>query len=246
MIGVLNSIPVIAIGSGWLAVEKPEGLSVHNDPENDLCSRIQTAVEADAILQAALDYDPAFGVHPVHRLDRETSGVMVLACSAGVFRYIARLFEAHQVEKIYQALLHGRLEARAPEQGLWDWPLSREAGGRRLPAGTGKKMPCRTRFEILDYSAHYTLVRFRLETGRKHQIRRHAKLAGHPVVGDDRYGSVRAIAHLKSKGFNRLALHCMEIGFVPSGDSKVLFIKSPELPESIRLLFEKDKEISTF
>ena len=244
MIGVLNSICVLASGSGWLAVEKPEGVSVHNDPENDLCSRLQTAVEADAILRAALDYDPVFGVNPVHRLDRETSGVMVLACSAGVFRYIARLFEAHQVEKIYQALLHGRLETEAPGQGLWDRPLSREAGGRRDPAGTGKKMPCRTRFEILDYSAHYTLVRCRLETGRKHQIRRHAKLAGHPVVGDARYGSARAIAHLQSNGFNRLALHCMEIGFIPSGDSEFLVIRSPELPESIRRLFEKDKAIS--
>ena len=244
MMRVLNSIPVIAIGSGWLAVEKPAGLSVHNDPENDLCSRIQAAFEADAVLQAALNYDPAFGVHPVHRLDRETSGVMVLACSAGVFRYLARLFEAHQVEKIYRALLHGRLEAEAPEQSLWDWPLSREAGGRRHPAGTGRKMPCRTRFEILDYSAHYTLVQLRLETGRKHQIRRHAKLAGHPVVGDDRYGSARAIAHLKSKGFNRLALHCMEIGFVPSSDSEFMVIRSPELPESIHRLFEKDKAIS--
>ena len=244
MIDVLNSIPVLAFGSAWLAVEKPEGLSVHNDPENDLCSRIQAAIEADAILHAALDYDSDFGVHPVNRLDRETSGVMVLACSAVAFRHIARLFEAHQVEKIYQALLHGRLEAEAPEQGLWDWPLSREAGGRRHPAGTGKKAPCRTRFEILDYSAHYTRVLFRLETGRKHQIRRHAKLAGHPVVGDERYGSTRAIVHLKSKGFNRLALHCMAIGFVPPGNSEFLVVRSPELPESIRLLFEKDKAIS--
>jgi hypothetical protein len=100
-------IPIIASGSGWLAVDKPSGLSVHNDPGKDLCSLLTRQFESDATDQSAdLPHGP-FRLHPVHRLDKETSGVLLLAWDKAVFRHFSEAFAAGRVSKRYLALVHG-------------------------------------------------------------------------------------------------------------------------------------------
>ncbi len=74
------SIPILTAGQGWLVVEKPPGLSVQEKRGQDLCSVLQSRIKADPDLRNRIDCDPRFGVHPVHRLDRETSGVLLVAC----------------------------------------------------------------------------------------------------------------------------------------------------------------------
>lgn len=220
-------IPVLAWGKGWLVVDKPAGISVHNDPGADLLAICYDFVVRTPWLREAMVIDTGYGLHPVHRLDRETSGVELLAGGVDTFRFFSRQFETRRVVKRYLAILHGSLPlAESPEAWqLWDWPLSADAGGRQHPAGKGLGVSCLTRYRVLEQTAHYSVVECDLKTGRKHQIRRHAKLAGHPVVGDRRYGSTRSLAFLKNQcGLNRLGLH-----------AHLLVIADPEKNEPIRV-----------
>lgn len=236
-------IPLLAMGRGWLAADKPAGMSVHNDAGKDLCSLTSAFFQKDAALRKQIGMDPNFGVHPIHRLDKETSGVMLLAVNRDAFRYLSTQFESRQVKKRYVALLHGRLEAPevAGPWGMWKWPLAKTAGGRQNPEGSGEMQESRTRYKVLGHSAHYTMVEVEPLTGRIHQIRRHAKLAGHPVVGDGRYGSKRAIDYLvRNHDFNRLALHARAITF-PLSDGEPRTVETPAIPQPMRDLFEGDK-----
>jgi 23S rRNA-/tRNA-specific pseudouridylate synthase len=184
-----------------------------------------------------------FGVNPVHRLDKETSGVMLLAVDRESFRFFSNQFESRQVKKQYIAILHGRLEKPKENDpwGTWDRPLSETAGGRQNPEGPGSPKDSRTRYRVLDYSAHYTMVEIELLTGRTHQIRRHAKLSGHPVVGDARYGSTRAINYLKRNfAFDRLALHARSLTLQLPGGSAPETIETPAIPGQMLNLFQND------
>jgi RluA family pseudouridine synthase len=227
-------IPVIAAGDGWMVVEKPSGMSVHNDPGSDLVSHVSR--------------DPrragTFGVHPVHRLDRATSGLMILCSAPEALRFFAKQFEAGTVIKGYVAVLHGRMQT-VPGDGewsAWDWPLAADAGGRRFPQGRGAVKECCTRFRARELSRHYTMVECEPLSGRTHQIRRHAKLAGHPVVGDRRYGSLRSIAHVRKQcGFMRLALHAMQIRVVPPGEPRPVTFRSSAVPAELCGLLAGDR-----
>lgn len=236
-----GTLPVLETGAGWLAVEKPAGMSVHNDPGADLISVAGGHITSRDDVARVLDPDPAFGIAPVHRLDRETSGVVLLACRAETFRHFSAQFENHTAVKRYITLLHGNL-GRTDGTGVWHWPLSKKAAGRNRPAGTGPKAPCETRFTVLELSPRYTLALCEPVTGRKHQIRRHAKLAGHPVVGDRRYGSKRAAAFLAGhRRFTRLALHADSLAVRSPDQTEPITIRSTGLPPEIRQLFEADK-----
>jgi 23S rRNA-/tRNA-specific pseudouridylate synthase len=184
--------------------------------------------------------DPDFGVHPVHRLDKETSGVMLLAVQRESFRFFSGQFESRQVKKQYIAILHGRLENPEGSDlwGTWEWPLSETAGGRQNPEGPGNRKECRTRYQVLEHSAHYTMAAIEILTGRTHQIRRHAKLSGHSVVGDARYGSMRAINFLNRHfGFGRLALHARSLTLQLPGGKEPETIETPEIPLQMLNLF---------
>jgi 23S rRNA-/tRNA-specific pseudouridylate synthase len=204
-----GSLPVVATGPGWLVVDKPSGVSVHNEPGRDLCSSVSALLARDRQL-ADRTQSTGDGVHAPHRLDRDTSGLVLLCCTRPMLRFFGQAFQARRIGKRYLAILHGRLET--PEggcgEGVWSFPLARAGGGRTNPSGKGQRVVSRTAFQVLRYSAHYTLTACAPLTGRKHQIRRHAKLAGHPVVGDQRYGSPRSLRHLREReGFERLGLH---------------------------------------
>ena len=236
-------IPMLAMGRDWLVVDKPAGLTVHNAAGRDLCSLVSARIQKDAALKGQIDMDPDFGVNPVHRLDKETSGVMLLAVNRERFRFFSNQFESRQVKKQYTAILHGRLEKpeEADPWGTWGWPLSETAGGRHQPEGAGNRKDCQTRYRVLDHSAHYTMVEIELLTGRTHQIRRHAKLAGHPVVGDARYGSTRAINYLRRNfAFDRLALHARSLTLqLPDGKAQET-IETLAIPSQMRDLFQND------
>ncbi len=241
-------IPILATGQGWLVVEKPSGLSIQEARGSSLCSVLRSRIETDPHLRNKIDYDPRFGLHPVHRLDRETSGVILLACRPETFSYFARQFQYRNVRKRYVALLHGELPETDTEDrwGTWTWPLSQEAGGRLHPEGSGRATPCETRFRVLRRSAHYTLVECDLVTGRKHQIRRHARLAGHAVVGDERYGTPRSLKFLREMvGFTRLALHSFSLQAQPPEATAPQLFQSPGIPVEILRLLEEDRRSVT-
>ncbi len=259
---VIRQIPQIQIlkkGPGWLALDKPGGMSVHNHPGNDLVSVISKQIQSDPALSQALGFKTASGVHPVHRLDKETGGVILLATDPDALAFLSGQFRENRVAKEYIALVHGRVDSGQTElgqtklgqtnpgpadrgYGTWNTPLAKSAGGRNHPTGSGKKLACETRYRCLEASEHYSLLAIDLVTGRKHQIRRHAKLAGHPIVGDSRYGSKRALAFLKTKrDFHGLALHCRSIRLVLPKDTAPTRIRSGNGLSRIFRLFEADK-----
>ena len=237
---------ILEYGPGRLFVNKPEGVSVHNQPGKDICSLAEKFVRAHSEIREKTCFDPEFGVNPVHRLDKETSGVMLLAVNREVFQFFSRQFEARTVRKQYIALLHGSLEHQDADGswGTWHWPLSKAAGGRKNPGGASKRLPSETRYRVMGHSQHYSLVELEIHSGRTHQIRRHAKLSGHPVVGDQRYGSARASNFLKNNmNFTRLALHAQSLTLCTALGKEPQTVKTPEAPASMMALFDNDNSL---
>jgi 23S rRNA-/tRNA-specific pseudouridylate synthase len=236
-----SDLTIISMDRGWIAIEKPCDISIHNHPGKDLCSIVLSHLKNDSELANYIECDFSYGVHAVNRLDKQTSGVVILACRPDSFRLLANQFENRKVKKIYFALLHGKFEP-GHEKGLWNWPLTKKAEGGNYPQGKGDRVSSATQYKIIETSSHYTMVELNPLTGRKHQIRRHARLAGHPVVGDGRYGTARSLRYLKSRfGFNRFALHCMSITLKLPGKDLPETLTSFGIPREITDLFEMDR-----
>jgi len=160
------SIAVLAMGKGWLAVDKPAGVTVHNAPGRDICSLASAFILKNPAVSVQIDMDPDFGVNPVHRLDKETSGIILLAAIPEMFRFFSKQFESRQVTKHYIAILHGRLEDPPGSEpwGTWRWALAKASGGRLRPDGAGQRQTGATRYRVLDRSVHYTMVEIELLT----------------------------------------------------------------------------------
>lgn len=194
----MQSVPILFRDQNWLVVDKPPGLSIHNH---------EGPINLMEALAEQLDIEPLF---PVHRLDKETSGVQIFALNKETAQKLSTEFQSGRVRKVYLGLLKGNLQ---PENGRWDRPLTDKAEGRKLPQGMAKKrVPCCTEYRVLKQAAHVSLCEFLLLTGRQHQIRKHTALAGHPLIGDNRYGSPSVNKKIKELfGVDRMFLHCLEI-----------------------------------
>ena len=149
----------------------------------------------------------------VHRLDQDTSGVMVFAKTRGAYLNLRRQFESHEtVEKKYLAILHGAPKTR---KGTLDGPVGRE------------HLRAITHWEVLAKHGSVALAQFTIETGRMHQIRIHAAELGHPVVGDRTYGDAEKDRRLKVKPKRHL-LHAVELSFLhPRTHRRVTFAAPP-------------------
>jgi len=233
-------LAILAAGTGWLAVDKPAGISVHNAPGTDLVSLVQARIAADDGLTGQLACGLDCQVKAAHRLDQDTSGIVILACLDHALQWIAGQFQQGKVNKHYLALVHGLIvPTDTPDR--WSWPLSRQAGGRKDPAGPNPRIACTTGYRVLDHSRHYTLLSCEPVTGRRHQIRRHACLAGHPVVGDRRYGPQRALGYLARIGYTGLALHARSLTFMPPDRDEPITVATAGLPTAMRQLLDADR-----
>ncbi len=192
------TIPVLFNDENILVVNKPSGLSVHNneDPQNLL-----------QVLEKQLEIKKLF---PVHRLDKETSGIQILALNTKTAQLWAQQFEAKLTRKIYCGVLKGAMDQDA---GTWNRPLTDKAEGRKNPQGLSKsRVPCETQFKVVKKSSYFSLCEFDLITGRQHQIRKHAALDNHAIVGDPRYNNPKyneKMAQLYSQ--KRMFLHCLSV-----------------------------------
>lgn len=194
-----------------VVANKPSGLSVHRgwDDEDDVAMfRVRDAVGAH--------------VHPVHRLDRGTSGALVFARTAAAAATLGRAFADGLVEKRYLALVRGT----PPAAGVIDHaiPAKEESPGQsaRVPAVTRYRLVARSPVE------RCSLVEAMPETGRLHQIRRHLKHLSHPIVGDVNYGKGDVNRHYRARyGLHRLALHAHLVAFAhPSTGARVV-VRAP-------------------
>ena len=193
-----------------LVVDKPAGQIVHPAPGHETGALTEELVRhCPAMANVGSRERP--GV--VHRLDRETSGVMVFAKTQSAYLDLRRQFESHRdVRKTYLAVLHG-----APKQrkGTLDGPVGRE----RLRAVT--------HWRVLAKHGPVALVEFRIETGRMHQIRIHAAELGCPVVGDRLYGEAAKDRRLRVRP-QRLLLHAVELSFLhPATGRRLAFAAEP-------------------
>ncbi len=180
-------------------VDKPAGLVVHAAPGH----RGPTLVDLLGDLLGGGEDPQRPGI--VHRLDKDTSGLMVVARGDEAHRRLARQIKARQVRRSYLALVEGHPRSRA---GTIDAPLGRDyrAPERRAVGGRAPRQ-ARTHFKVLELLPADALVEVRLETGRTHQVRAHFAAIGHPLAGDPRYG------HAGRHGLGRQFLHSAELGF---------------------------------
>ncbi len=201
-----------------LAINKPPGLVVHPAPGN------WQGTLVSALLHRWPDLPPGFergrlGI--VHRLDKDTSGVLLVARTTAALTELGRQFRARTVEKRYLALVAGvprRVES------VIDAPIGRHPVQRKKMAVVLHGRPARTRCVVLERFAGTALVAAFPETGRTHQIRVHLAHIGHPVIGDPLYGRVR---HEQSALMSRQALHAEAIGFQHPASGVALRITAP-------------------
>lgn len=222
---------IVDVGQKTAAVPSlPPGLSIlHEDDDvivvlkaNGLLT-VATPRErettAQAHLNAYLKEKRGDRIHVVHRLDRETSGVLVFAKSFEARETLKEQFAAHDVERIYVAVVEGELE---PPEGTFRSML-RERRDLRMESVDAHPdaKPAVTHYRTIDTNGRYSLLEITLETGRKNQIRTHLSEAGHPVVGDRLYGS-------SINPLDRLGLHAKLLGFRhPATGKKLVFTVAP-------------------
>ncbi|RME43062.1 MAG: RluA family pseudouridine synthase, partial [Caldilineae bacterium] len=184
-----------------LVLNKPAGQVVHPAAGH----------AQDTLVNALLHHCPALAaLHPerpgiVHRLDRDTSGVMVVAKTKEALRHLQGQFKARKVEKVYRALVYG---VPASPVGIIDVPLGRDPRHRQRFAPLPDGKPARTRYRVVETFAGYSLLDVQPETGRTHQIRVHLAWLGHPVAGDALYGRRRTPLPLR-----RQFLHAARLRF---------------------------------
>jgi len=215
-----------------LILNKPAGMVVH--PGSG--TRATTLVHALLGMGECLS-DVGGPERPgiVHRLDKGTSGLMVVARNDRTHRALSDAFRERTIDKEYRALCWG---VPRDEEGYIDLPLGRDPRHRTTMSGRGRKLrDARTRYRILKRYTGFALLSLILETGRTHQIRAHLKSLGHPVVGDNDYGgggwrSLREPELREAlENFHRLALHAYRLAFQhPSTGERLEFV-SP-LPEA--------------
>jgi 23S rRNA pseudouridine1911/1915/1917 synthase len=218
-----------AFGVVWedghlLVVDKPAGVVVHPARGH----RSGTLAQALAGRAAGGEQDWRAGI--VHRLDRDTSGLLVVAKSERVHRALKAQLAAREITREYAALVEGRPPARS---GTIDAPIGRDRRVRtRNSIDTDEPREARTHFELVEALSRHTLLRVRLETGRTHQIRVHLKAIGHPVAGDPEYGTAGEL------GLPRQFLHAARLVFRHPVTGETVESASP-LPADLVVALER-------
>ncbi|MCU4183672.1 RluA family pseudouridine synthase [Acidiferrimicrobium sp. IK] len=231
-------VPVIWADEQVIVVDKPAGMVVHPGAGHDRGTMVQGLLARYPDL-AALAVEPGARGRPgiVHRLDRGTSGLLVVARTAEARAALVAQLAERSVERRYLALVYGRVEA---DDGLIDAPLGRaDRDPTRIVVRTDGK-EARTRYRVeARFAAPVpaTLLECRLETGRTHQIRVHVMAIGHPVVGDDRYGS-RAVQAVPGIPTGRPWLHAAGLSFKHPADGRQVSFSSP-LPAELSAVVER-------
>ncbi|WP_347450966.1 RluA family pseudouridine synthase [Acetoanaerobium noterae] len=187
----------------------------------------QSGTLANGLIKLFKDKSINSKIRFVNRLDRDTSGILIVAKNSYCHSILTKDDAMHEMEKKYYAVVGGHLEK---ESGVIDLPIDKsEDGIRRMVSEKGQRAV--TRYKVIDKLKQATLIEISLETGRTHQIRVHFSHIGHPLLGDELYGGDMSL-------LNRQALHCFELGFYSPRKSEIIYIKS-ELPHDMRELVKE-------
>lgn len=231
---------IIQETNDWIALNKPSGLLSIPDREGKDISLKKLLIEK---------FEKIF---TVHRLDKDTSGVIVFAKNEVAHKHLSRQFEQRQTEKIYQGLLLGSLSGK---EGSIDDPITEHPGKKGIMMVHRNGKESLTEYKALEDFKIYSWVQFRIHTGRTHQIRVHAKHIGHPVVCDELYGDGKPVllSSLKHKFklskneleerplINRLALHALSLKFTDRSGNSVN-LEAP-LPKDLKALLQQLRKL---
>jgi 23S rRNA pseudouridine1911/1915/1917 synthase len=204
-----------------VVINKPAGMVVHPAHGHTAGTLVNALLARYPDLAAMIEVDTNAVDRPgiVHRLDRDTSGLMIVARTPEVLRHLRRQFKARTVEKVYLALVFGRPEA--PE-GVIDVPLGRDPRHRQKFAPRPDGKPARTHYRLRADFGQYSLLEIGLETGRTHQIRIHLAWFKCPVVGDTVYGRQK-----NPLGLKRQFLHAWRLRFEHPRSGELLQLEAP-------------------
>lgn len=209
-----------------IVVNKPRGMVVHPAPGHG------SGTLVNALMFHCKDLSGINGeLRPgiVHRIDKDTSGLLMAAKNDKAHASLAAQLKEHSVTRKYYALVHGNL---SHDQGTIDAPIGRDPHDRKMYTVIEKNSKhAVTHFHVVERFGDYTLVELKLETGRTHQIRVHMKFIGHPLVGDPMYGRSKGI---KMDG---QALHAAVLGFVHPSSGKYIEFRAP-MPEDMEMLLQ--------
>ena len=228
---VKKSIPIVYEDEAICIVNKPYGIPVQGGAHISVC--------LTEILSTQLGTE----IFPVHRLDKETAGLLVTAKSAAAARSCRALFESQAVEKEYLALCFGGFESAAnkkalkhiPEEGVIDTPI-RENGSLK---------PASSAYKLLASTEAYSLFSIRLHTGRMHQIRIHLAGIGYPIIGDDKHGNFALNKQLwKTAHIKKLQLCAYRLSFPIDGKLRLFTVPVPDhIQETIDMLMQGNLHI---
>jgi 23S rRNA pseudouridine955/2504/2580 synthase len=230
-----RQFPLLWDDAALLAIDKPAGVAVHGGSgvSFGVIEQLRQALPAAPLLEL------------VHRLDRETSGILLIAKKKSALRALQDQFRERETDKTYLALVKGAWPAR---QKVLDWPLHKYLlpdGERRVRVTTPddpEGMRSITLVRVLgavtppaDWPVQaeqaFTLLAVTIKTGRTHQIRVHLSHAGHPILGDDKYGDFELNRLLQRHGLKRMFLHAWQLGFAHPVSQAPVQLRAPLPPE---------------
>jgi 23S rRNA pseudouridine955/2504/2580 synthase len=223
----LSTFKVLYEDDWLLVIDKPSGMAVHTG----------SGITGGTVVDLARAYLGPTGVRndfaasPAHRLDRETSGVLIVAKRRPAMVHFTDVFTHGKAKKRYLALVKGSL---SKPSGFIDLPLAEHQQTAESKGRRGVNMQeARTRWELIGAGAGCAYVRVGIETGRTHQIRRHFAAIGHPVAGDRKHGDFPFNRDVKAKwGLDRLFLHAAKIDFPHPKDGRRVVVEAP-LPQEL-------------
>jgi 23S rRNA pseudouridine955/2504/2580 synthase len=206
-----------------MVIDKPAGMAVHGG-----------SGLAWGVIDVIRQLRPGVNADLVHRLDRETSGCLLVALSGDALRELNTQIQENQVEKRYLCLLDGKLKQDRVE--VHEPIGSFERAGQRFMRVDPNGKQAHTTFHLLEYYAGYSFVEAQLHTGRTHQIRVHAAHLGMPLIGDKRYATPARQKYWKNAGAKRMFLHAHQVSFhTGNGDQQIV---SCQLPRELGQLLE--------
>jgi 23S rRNA pseudouridine955/2504/2580 synthase/23S rRNA pseudouridine1911/1915/1917 synthase len=234
------SIDILLETADFIAVNKPAGMLSIPDREG-------SGVSLKKILKEK--YGEIF---TVHRIDRDTSGVIVFARNEAAHKFLSQAFEEREVEKYYIGIVKGRL---AEKEKIIDAPIAQHSFKRTMMIIHKRGKPSLTEYKVLEEFGRYSLLQFRIYTGRTHQIRVHMQYLGHPIVCDELYGDGMPVLlssikrnynlskseHEERPILNRLGLHAQRLRFTDS-NGNIFNIEAP-LPRDIHALLHQLRKI---
>ncbi len=232
-----NKVEIIFENAEFIAVNKAAGMLTIPDRHNE------TLISLNKLLEQQYQK-----IYIVHRLDKETSGIILFAKDEATHKYLSRLFEQRNIEKFYMGIIQGSLPHK---KGVVNEPIAEHPVHKWLMTINKKGKPSVTEYEVIEDFSLYSLLKFQIQTGRTHQIRVHMKHLGHPIACDEIYGNGQPVllSSFKKKYklsrhdeeerpiLSRMALHSYQLIFMDAVNKRHNLVA--ELPKDMRALLQQ-------